>query len=120
MLMTGMMIFMGCCTDPGQAPAPPDAEGAPSRCGAGPGGVGPDTDRPLGHISAGDGSDGGGPTDITDDIRREAALRIHQRESLRARHPQSKGLAPLDLFLGAAAAEIARQVIRRGLRLLLK
>jgi hypothetical protein len=53
-------------------------------------------------------------------IRREAALRIHRRESLRARLPQSKGLAPLDLFLGAAAAEIARQVIRRGLRLLFK
>ena len=51
----------------------------------------------------------------------EASVRVHrQRYLLRRQNPPERGVKPLlDIFLWAAVAELARQVIRRGWRLLL-
>ncbi len=74
-------------------------------------------------IQRGDGSDGGGLTHEPGNLGSETLVRPHSGGQIFPRNFLPKrlsGLAPLDLALGAAAAEIARQFVRHGLKLLLK
>lgn len=75
----------------------------------------------LGDVQRGHGGDRSGSADQLDDIRSEADVRVHRpRYLLRRQNPPERGVKPLlDIFLWAAIAELARQVIRRGWRLLL-
>ena len=57
------------------------------------------------------------------ELEREEVLRLRRQAALRLKLDKARRvgrLTPLDIAFGAAAAEIARQIIRRGLRLLLK
>ena len=55
------------------------------------------------------------------DQRSETLIRLHRRQELRAgRAPSKGGLTLLDLALGAGIGELARYVVRRGIRTLFK